>query len=204
MSQPNVAIDTIPLVFTRESGLQAVVAPRKFEPHFGAVALPGVLLLGGESVLQASYRALESKAGITEAEFAQTLGVYDDPGRDPRSTTLTIAQIFAVSRDVELDDSVTLVSLLEPGELPFDHARIISDAAPLAATLLDTDSSFVSAVLGSEFETNEMAAALSSVGAAFSAANLARSLAGKTWLFKSGSTKTAAAGRPAAVWKVVS
>lgn len=202
MNQPNVAIDTVPVIFDPTLGLEAIVAPRKFKPHFGVDALPGVLLLGGESVLEASQRALESKAGISKAKFAQTLGVYDNPGRDPRSTTLTIAQLFTVPRDEGVDPSVSSVSMLAPGNLPFDHATIISDAAPFVATLLDTNPEFVKTVLGEEFETNEMKTALTSVGVVFNPANLSRTLSSKPWLSRAGSVKSSGAGRPSTVWKV--
>lgn len=201
-AQPNVAIDTVSVAFDEEKGLQAIVAPRQFEPYLGTDALPGVLLLGGESVLEAGKRALKVKAGVNEGEFVQTLGVYDDPGRDPRSTTLTIAQIFGIPTDAEILDPASLTSLQHPPALPFDHTRIIRDAAPVIAVLLDQNPEFVKLILGEEFETGDMRTALESVGATFNAANLARTLSSKPWLEKSGSAVRTSAGRPATTWRV--
>lgn len=202
--QPNVAIDTVPVIFDRENGLQVIVAPRQYEPFLGDLALPGVLLLGGESVLAASQRALQVKAGVRDAEFSQTLGVYDDPGRDPRSMTLTIAQLFAVPADSVFAPEAMRVSLIDSPQLPFDHTRIIEASASTVGTLLDKNPEFVKNTLGEVFTTGDMAEALGSVGATFNAANLARTLASKTWLEKAGPAPRAGAGRPATSWRVVS
>lgn len=201
MDQPNVAIDAVAVVMT-DDGLKAVVAPRLFEPYIDENALPGVLLLGGESVVQAGKRALESKAHISNATFIETLGVYDGPARDPRSTTLTIAQLYAVKLDDVDLDKVTLESLVDPEELPFDHSTIIRDAGKSVARHLMLTPELVSGLFGSEFETSDMNKALISVDAEFNQANLARNLASKTWLTKSGKAKSNGAGRPATIWSV--
>lgn len=201
--QPNVAIDTVPVIFDRENGLQTIVAPRQFEPYLGDLALPGVLLLGGESVLEAGQRALRVKAEVLHAEFVQTLGVYDDPGRDPRSTTLTIAQLFAMAADSEFASEAERISFIAPPKLPFDHTRIVEAAAPTIGSLLDQNPDFVKSTLGEVFTTGDMAKALESVGAIFNAANLARTLANKGWLEKAGRAPRAGAGRPATSWRVV-
>lgn len=202
ITQPNVAIDTVPVVFREEIGLRAIVAPRQYEPYKGEQALPGVLLLNGESVAEAGERALDTKASVIDAEFIQTLGVYDDPGRDPRSTTLTIARLFAVASEAIFADDAELVSITDPPELPFDHQRIIAESAGALATLLETSPEFVKSVLGNEFETNAMREALESVGASFNSANLARTLSSKSWITKVGQVKKSGAGRPATLWSV--
>lgn len=202
--QPNIAIDVVPVVFndtTRE--IEVVLPKRIYDPFIGEFALPGVLLLNNESVDEAVQRALEVKAGYIGEVYSETLGVYDDPKRDPRSTTISISKIAILPRGTGITPEHSSERISEKLDLPFDHERIISDAPQLIELKLGVQKDFTEALLGERFSTNDMKDALTSAGAGFVASNLARQLNSRDWLVKDGSIPQPGAGRPGAAWKVV-
>lgn len=202
--QPNIAIDVVPVFFNEETREVEVVLPKRvYDPFIDEFALPGVLLLNNESVDEALQRALEVKAGYTGETHSETLGVYDDPQRDPRSTTISIAKVALLPRGTKIAVEHICESVSEDLSLPFDHERIISDVPQLIELKLGVNSYFTKALLGERFSTNDVKDALTSVKADFVASNLARQLNSREWLVKDGSMPKSGAGRPGVAWRVV-
>jgi 8-oxo-dGTP diphosphatase len=109
---------------------------RKNEPFKGCYALPGGFVDLGETVEAACRREVLEEAGIEVGEL-RLVGVYSDPGRDPRGHTVSIAYLTLMPRplppragsDAEAAEWVKNWRKLR---LAFDHAQILDDAGKLA------------------------------------------------------------------------
>lgn len=110
--RPSVACDMV--VFTlgqRESGsyrhlpeqeLQVLLVRRGGHPCLGAWAIPGGFVRPGETVGQAAARELREETGLSGV-YLEQLGVFSDPGRDPRTWVMSCAHLALIdSRQVTL------------------------------------------------------------------------------------------------------
>lgn len=131
------------------------IAPRAAEPFEGDLALPGVLLGRGERLREAAGRAAVTKLGLPPDALSATgqLTTFDEPNRDPRGPTLSIA-LWATT-DPALDDpgNVLWTPLDAVPPLAFDHDRIVADCRPLLAERLWRDVAFTAGLLGPTFTT---------------------------------------------------
>jgi 8-oxo-dGTP diphosphatase len=104
---------------------------RKNDPFRGQYAFPGGFIDVGETAEHAARRELKEETGI-DARDLQLIGVYSDPGRDPRHHTITIAYIVFVQGQTAAagDDaaSAQFVAHAERETLAFDHNIILRDA----------------------------------------------------------------------------
>jgi 8-oxo-dGTP diphosphatase len=110
-----------------------VLLIRRGNPPFkGCFALPGGFVDVGETVEAACLRELEEETGV-RARKLQLLGVYSDPGRDPRGHTCSVVFLARVARAAPRagDDAAAAqwVDDWSKVELAFDHAAILADAA---------------------------------------------------------------------------
>ncbi|QFZ21374.1 NUDIX domain-containing protein [Saccharothrix syringae] len=131
------------------------VAPRAFEPFAGALALPGVLLGKGERLREAARRAVRDKLGAPEEAITASgqLTTFDEPSRDPRGPTLSIALWATVDPARLAGGAATWPPLADVPPLAFDHDRIVADCRPLLADRLWRDVAFTAGLLGREFTT---------------------------------------------------
>jgi 8-oxo-dGTP diphosphatase len=104
---------------------------RKYPPFKGKYALPGGFVEVGEAVEDACRRELMEETGVKAGRLA-LIGVYSDPGRDPRGHTCSIAFLTRVARaTVKAGDDAAAAEWVKSWsklDLAFDHARIVSDA----------------------------------------------------------------------------
>ena len=109
---------------------------RKNPPFKGAYALPGGFVELDESVDAACRREVLEEAGIELGDL-RLVGVYSDPGRDPRGHTVSVAFSTVLTRaptpqagsDAEAAEWVADWRKLA---LAFDHAKILEDAEGFA------------------------------------------------------------------------
>jgi 8-oxo-dGTP diphosphatase len=120
----------------RDNTLYALVIRRGWPPYEGCWALPGGHVDLGEHVQAAAHRELTEETGLSVAAL-KFVGVYADPGRDPRGRYVTFAyttRLTHTPQPTAADDAtdarwMPVHELLSPGaHLAFDHARILHDA----------------------------------------------------------------------------
>ncbi len=107
---------------------------RKNDPYKGFYAFPGGFVEVGETVEQSALRELKEETGIA-ADNLRLIGVYSNPGRDPRHHTITIAYLVSVRGQApSAGDDAAVAEFVEDAtkeKLAFDHNRILRDALRL-------------------------------------------------------------------------
>ena len=147
---PPAVMLTVDLVILTLRGptLRVLLIERGVDPHRGALALPGGFLRDlGEDIGAAARRELAEEAGLDdETLHLEQLGVYGEPGRDPRGRVVSVAYLAIAPR---LPDPVAGTDAADAGwrdadavlagEVPlaFDHHRIVTDGIARARSKLE-------------------------------------------------------------------
>jgi len=112
-------------------GDRIVFVRRGREPFKGRLALPGGFVEKDETVEQAVAREAREETGL-ETEIVRLIGVYSDPGRDPRGPTVSVCYLMkATGGRLQAASDAAAVELSGPDEVPalaFDHNRMMEDA----------------------------------------------------------------------------
>lgn len=125
LETPKLMVD---VVIPTEGGV--VLVRRGNDPFEGQWALPGGFVEVGESVEKAAAREAEEETGLV-VEIEKLVGVYSEPGRDPRGHNVSVAfRTRVASGRMQAATDASEVKALDPDsvELAFDHAQIILDA----------------------------------------------------------------------------
>lgn len=130
----NCALTTDCIIF---KGDAVVLIRRKYPPFQGSYALPGGFVEEGETVEAACAREAKEETGL-DVQHLRFVGVYSEPGRDPRGRTLSCAFLGdADLADLQAGDDAAEAELVENWqdvELAFDHRQILFDALKLRRT----------------------------------------------------------------------
>ena len=134
MKTPLLAVDAV--IFFREG---IVLINRDNPPYQGCFALPGGFVEIGEMVEDAVQREAREETGLV-IELLGLVGIYSDPGRDPRGHVVSAAFLASgrgelVSGSDARSAEVFLINSLPP--LAFDHDKIINDALRLSRNLVN-------------------------------------------------------------------
>ena len=132
MAGPETPQLMVDVVVPTEEGV--VLIRRGSGPFEGQWALPGGFVEVGETVEEAAVREAAEETGLA-VELARLVGVYSDPGRDPRGHNVSVAFLARVlGGQLSASTDAAEVSVLDPGavDLAFDHRRIIDDALSLS------------------------------------------------------------------------
>ena len=107
-----------------------VLIRRKFYPFEGKLALPGGMVEYDERVEDAVCREMKEETGL-DVEIIKLLGVYSEPGRDPRGHVVSAAFVLKrVGGELRSGDDAKAIELVDIDEIPdlaFDHNEIIED-----------------------------------------------------------------------------
>lgn len=133
---PTPALTTDCVVFDNRG--RVLLIRRKYPPFEGQYALPGGFVEVGERVEDACRRELSEETGLKVGEL-RLVGVYSDPGRDPRGHTCTVGYLARVGEaEPRAGDDAAAAEWVEnwrAERLGFDHAQLIADAEKLLLTL---------------------------------------------------------------------
>jgi 8-oxo-dGTP diphosphatase len=128
LKTPSLAVDTV-LLFQGK----LVLIRRKNPPYKGFYALPGGYVDIGESVESAAIRESKEETGLN-MRILDLIGVYSDPGRDPRGHVVSIAYLAEGSGETASGSDAASAEVFPLDSLPplaFDHRKIIEDAMRL-------------------------------------------------------------------------
>ena len=127
-----VTVDIVALTVA-DGRLNVLLVDRGIEPFQGRPALPGGFVLDGEELEAAAVRELAEETSLRPSHLEQ-LRSYGPLGRDPRGPVLTVAYLAVLpGREAPSaggDAGAAHWAPVEtPGDLAFDHARILADGA---------------------------------------------------------------------------
>ena len=109
---------------------QIVLILRKNPPFQGQYALPGGFVEYRETVDNAVVREFREETGL-QTRIKRLLGVYSEPGRDPRGHTVSVVfELEIIDGELEGGDDAAEARLFQLDKLPklaFDHDQIIVD-----------------------------------------------------------------------------
>lgn len=128
-----VSVDAVVFGYDPQDGISVLLIKRRNDPFQKMWALPGGLVLTGESIDVAVKRELKEEAGI-DVNYLEQLYTFGDPGRDPRNHAISVSyfgvvrpQDFQVVAQSDAED-VSWFNIKKLPRLAFDHKKII-DAA---------------------------------------------------------------------------
>lgn len=198
----NVSVDVLTLRYDAAARrVEIAVHPRRTEPYIGQLALPGVTLWEGERLADAARRAACDKLGVTVKDLGQ-LTVFDEPTRDPRGFTLSVAMWAVATDEAAAHDDVEWVSLDDVPPLAFDHNEMVEYCRPLLVERLWRDLAFTRALTGPTFPVSwAVAITRSLTGASPDRGNLNRRLASVKGLGVSHKKIVLGRGRPGTLWE---
>jgi 8-oxo-dGTP diphosphatase len=131
MGLPKTPLLTTDCVIT-DQRRRVLLVRRKNEPFKGAYALPGGFVDVGETVEAACRREVAEETGLAVSEL-RLVGVYSDPGRDPRGHTVSVvfAAVLPEGPQPQPGSDAAAAEWIEDWrgrKLAFDHAQIIEEA----------------------------------------------------------------------------
>lgn len=195
-----VSVDVLTLRYNpAEREVEVAVVPRISDPYAGQLALPGIVLREGERLADAAQRAAAAKLQ-TQLIGQGQLTVFDEPLRDPRGATLSIA-MWGVAAN-EGGPTVRWFALDDVPKLAFDHNEMLTACRPLLVGHLWRNLDFTRAVTGPSFPVSSAVAITKSLtGMAPDRGNLNRRLASVRGLEVSHRKVVLGRGRPGTLWE---
>jgi 8-oxo-dGTP diphosphatase len=211
---PSVLLTVDLVILTlRDASLRVLLVQRGVEPYAGMMALPGGFLRDEtEPILTAAHRELSEETGLNaDTLHLEELGVYADPGRDPRGRVVTVAYLAITPR---LPDPIAGTDAADARwipaedvltarlELAFDHQRIVADGVERARRKLE-HSALAAAFCGPTFTISELQQVYEAVwGIHLDPRNFYRKILGtRDFVVPADLPKRAGVGRPARLFR---
>lgn len=131
--RPSVTVDLVVFGLDGE-GLKVLLIRRKKDPFAARWAIPGGFLDLDEPIEVGARRELREEAGVEPSGPVDLIGVFGDPGRDPRGRVISLAHATALRAplpEVQGGDDAAEAAWLDPRHvsgLAFDHDEILARA----------------------------------------------------------------------------
>lgn len=114
------------------NGADVLLIRRGKDPFKGQLALPGGFVNSGETSKAAAIRELSEETGLA-LEHCKPIGVFDEPGRDPRGWVVSMAYTFRTRQRLVKGGDDATEAIWVPvnrlgSKLAFDHLKIIDQA----------------------------------------------------------------------------
>ncbi|MFC5825971.1 NUDIX hydrolase [Nonomuraea insulae] len=204
------AVDLVILTL-RDAHLTVLLVQRGTDPYRGALALPGGFLRDEhEDIEAAARRELSEEAGLADVHL-EPLGVYGEPGRDPRGRVVSVAYL-AISPHLPepvagtdaagaswtpVDDALSATTALA-----FDHRRIIADGVERARAKLE-HTALATAFCAETFTLSELQQVYEAVwGVELDPRNFYRKVQGaRGFIVAEGPMRKPSNGRPARLFR---
>lgn len=126
-------------------GTEVLMIRRKGHPYMGCWALPGGFVNPDENAAQGALRELMEETNVMgyTLDDIYEIGLFSDPGRDPRGWIVSDAFLVPVKRgdihfkagDDAADAAWIPVEKLSEMPLAFDHRKVLEKALKLYASL---------------------------------------------------------------------
>ena len=126
--QKNVPILCVDGVVEDDEG-KILLSLRDVDPERGKWHLPGGVVSRGERLGDAIKRVIKNETGLV-VDTVRTIGVYDDPNRDPRGHFITVAYLLRVkSGELIKDHQASKLEYFSdlPKMMGFDSRQIVED-----------------------------------------------------------------------------
>jgi len=128
MTRPITPLLTVDIIIIMDNRI--VLIQRNNPPYQGQWALPGGFVEVGETVESAAVREAREETGL-DVELKGLVGVFSDPGRDPRGHTASVCYKAAGCGTLKASSDAQDALLFDLENLPamaFDHEQIIKSA----------------------------------------------------------------------------
>lgn len=211
---PSVLLTVDLVILTlRDTSLHVLLVQRGVEPFAGMMALPGGFLRDdAEAILTAARRELSEETGLDPDKLhLEQLGVYSDPGRDPRGRVVSVAHLAIMPRlpDPVAGTDAADARWIEAEEvlsarlgLAFDHQRMVADGVERARQKLE-HSALATAFCEPTFTISDLQQVYEAVwGIDLDPRNFYRKIQGtRDFVVPADVPKRAGAGRPARLFR---
>lgn len=196
-----VSVDVVALTYDRAARRVLFAAPeRPREPYRGEIALPGVVVHSGERLVEAAARALDKVAVPSPPGALGQLRTFDEPTRDPRGPSLSVAMWAAYAPFGAPAPGGPWFPVDDAPHLAFDHDQILAASRELVAGMLWRDLGLTRALTGPELTATDAVAITEQLTGHVHRGNLNRDLARLSGLVEAGLAH-GGRGRPAKVWR---
>ena len=130
--RPALTADVAAVAITA-AGPRVLLIRRGSPPFEGQWALPGGFVNESERPEDAARRELAEETGLAFPGPLALVGVYGEPGRDPRGWTVSAVYLAVLDAEAQVsgDDDAAEADWFDaehPPALAFDHQRIVADA----------------------------------------------------------------------------
>ncbi|MEU6248272.1 NUDIX domain-containing protein [Glycomyces sp. NPDC047010] len=198
------------ILTVREERLEVLLVRRGKPPFEGMLAIPGGYMEPGENLWQTAVRELREETALDGmVQHLELVGIYTDPGRDPRGQIASGAWVAMVpdppvakaGGDAAATQWLPIEEALE-GPLAFDHKRILQDAVEKARRMLDQSTSAI-AFCQEEFTISELRRVYETVwGVKLDPGNFHRKVTRiEGFVERTGGATTRDGGRPAGLYR---
>ncbi|WP_436970985.1 NUDIX hydrolase [Micromonospora coxensis] len=205
----SLTVDLVVLT-VRDDRLHVLLIERGKEPFRGKTALPGGFVRSREDSDAAALRELAEETGLDGRTLhLEQLRSYTEPDRDPRGRVVSVAYL-ALAPDLPLPVAGTdarharwtPVADIGPGDLAFDHARILADGLERARAKLEY-TTLATAFCPPTFTITELRRVYEVVwGVSLDARNFHRKVVNaEDFLVATGTRRVPDVGRPAALYR---